>query len=45
LQDYAVRTNEVVFVVQEGSSYSLGDCKRAADGNLSDCKLHEVEFE
>lgn len=45
LQDYAVRTNEVVFVVQEGSSYSLGDCKRAPDGNLSDCKLHEVEFE
>jgi hypothetical protein len=40
-----VRTNEVVFVVQEGSSYSLGDCKRAADGTLSDCKLHEVEFE
>ncbi len=45
LQDYAVRTDEVVFVVQEGSSYSLGDCKRAPDGNLSDCKLHEVEFE
>lgn len=45
LQDYSVRTNEVVFVVQEGSSYSLGDCKRAADGTLSDCKLHEVEFE
>jgi hypothetical protein len=45
LQDYAVRTNEVVFVVQEGSSYSLGDCKRATDGTLSDCKLHEVEFE
>jgi hypothetical protein len=45
LQDYAVRTNEVVFVVQEGSSYSLGDCKRAADGTLSECKLHEVEFE
>jgi len=45
LQDYAIRTNEVVFVVQEGSSYTLGDCKRGADGNLSDCKLHEVEFE
>ena len=45
LQDYAVRTNDVVFVVQEGSSYTLGDCKRAADGTLSDCKLHEVEFE
>lgn len=45
MQDYAVRTNEVVFVVQEGSSYTLGDCKRAADGTLSDCKLQEVEFE
>jgi hypothetical protein len=45
LQDYAVRTNDVVFVVQEGSSYTLGDCKRAADGTLTDCKLHEVEFE
>jgi hypothetical protein len=45
LQDYAVRTNEVVFVVQEGSAYSLGDCKRAADGTLSDCKLHEVDFQ
>jgi hypothetical protein len=45
LQDYSVRTNEVVFIVQEGKSYSLGDCKRAPDGNLSDCKLHEVEFE
>jgi hypothetical protein len=44
LQDYAVRTNDVVFVVQEGSAYTLGDCKRAADGTLSDCKLHEVEF-
>lgn len=45
LQDYAVRTNDVVFVVQEGSAYTLGDCKRAADGTLSDCKLHEVEFQ
>jgi len=45
LQDYAVRTNDVVFVVQEGSAYTLGDCKRAADGNLSDCKLHDVEFQ
>lgn len=45
LQDYAIRTNDVVFVVQEGSAYTLGDCKRAADGNLSDCKLHEVDFQ
>lgn len=45
LQDYAIRTNDVVFVVQEGSAYTLGDCKRAPDGNLSDCKLHEVEFQ
>ena len=45
LQDYAIRTNDVVFVVQEGSSYTLGDCKRAPDGNLSDCKLHDVEFQ
>lgn len=45
LQDYAVRTNDVVFVVQEGKSYTLGDCKRGADGTLTDCKLHEVEFQ
>ncbi len=45
LQDYAIRTNDVVFVVQEGSAYTLGDCKRAPDGNLSDCKLHEVDFQ
>jgi hypothetical protein len=45
MQDYTVRSSEVVFVVQEGSSYTLGDCKRAADGTLSDCKLHEVEFQ
>jgi hypothetical protein len=45
LQDYTIRTNEVTFVVQQGKSYTLGDCKRAADGNLSDCKLHDVEFE
>lgn len=45
LQDYAIRTNDVVFVVQEGSAYTLGDCKRAADGTLSDCKLHEVDFQ
>lgn len=45
LQDYAIRTNEVVFVVQEGKDYTLGDCKRAADGTLSDCKLHEVDFQ
>lgn len=45
LQNYAIRTNDVVFVVQEGSAYTLGDCKRAPDGNLSDCKLHEVDFQ
>jgi hypothetical protein len=45
LQDYAIRTNDVVFVVQEGKDYTLGDCKRAADGTLSDCKLHEVDFQ
>jgi hypothetical protein len=45
MQDYTVRTNEVVFVVQEGSSYTLGDCTRAADGTLTDCKLHEVDFQ
>ena len=45
MQDYTVRTNEVTFVVQEGSSYTLGDCTRAADGTLTDCKLHEVDFQ
>jgi hypothetical protein len=45
LQNYAIRTNEVVLVVQEGSAYTLGDCKRAPDGTLSDCKLREVDFQ
>lgn len=45
MQDYTVRANDVTFVVQEGSAYTLGDCKRAADGTLSDCKLHEVDFQ
>jgi hypothetical protein len=45
MQDYTVRTNDVTFVVQEGSAYTLGDCKRASDGTLSDCKLHEVDFQ
>jgi len=45
IQDYAVRDAELVFVVQEGTSYTLGDCQRAADGTLTNCQLREVEFE
>lgn len=45
IQDYTVRNDQVVFAVQEGTSYSFGDCKRAADGTLSGCDLRPVEFE
>jgi hypothetical protein len=44
ITEYAPRKNELVFVVQKGSSYTLGDCKRAADGTLTDCKVYEMEF-
>jgi hypothetical protein len=44
LQSYAVREGEVVFVVQEGTSYRLGDCKRAPDGQLSGCRTYDVVF-
>lgn len=45
IKDYTVREHDVVFAVQEGSGYALGDCKRAPDGKLSECKLYEVEFD
>jgi hypothetical protein len=45
VQDYAVRNGEVVFAVQDGNSYQMGDCKRTSDGKLTDCKLYEVEFD
>ena len=45
IQAYTVRPGQMVFAVQEGTKYSLGECKRAPDGNLSGCELHQVEFE
>jgi hypothetical protein len=45
VQDYAVRNGELVFAVQDGTSYQIGDCKRASDGKLTDCKLYDVEFD
>jgi hypothetical protein len=44
VQDYTVRQSELFFVVQHGKRYDLGECKRAPDGQLSDCKVHQVEF-
>jgi hypothetical protein len=45
IQNYAPRAGEVVFVVQEGASYQLGDCKRSETGQLSDCKTYNVVFQ
>jgi hypothetical protein len=45
IQDYSVRKNDLVFAVQQGSSYQLGDCRRAENGDLSQCRVYEVEFE
>lgn len=44
IRHYDVRDSDLFFVVSEGRSYRLGDCKRAADGKLTDCKQYEVEF-
>lgn len=45
IQDYAVRDDTVVFAVQQGNSYTLGECRRAPDGKLSGCQLYDVEFD
>ncbi len=45
IQRYSVREHEVVFVQSQGNSYSLGDCKRDADGKLSDCKAYPTDFQ
>lgn len=45
IQDYAVRKSEVVFVVDQGTSYTLGDCQRAPSGKLTACRTDEVEFQ
>ncbi len=44
IQDYEVRQADLVFAVQEGTSYQLGDCQRAQNGQLSNCQVYEVEF-
>jgi hypothetical protein len=44
IQSYAIRQGEVVFVVQDGTSYQLGDCKRGPDGQLSGCRTYDVVF-
>lgn len=56
IQDYAVKTpgaqrcvsqepGKLVFAVQEGTAYGLGECDRAPTGELTNCKTYEVEFE
>lgn len=44
ISQYAVRDHELVFVQVKGTSWSLGDCKRASDGSLSDCKSYPVVY-
>ncbi len=44
ITEYAVRDHELVFVQVKGTSWSLGDCKRAPDGSLSDCKTYPVVY-
>lgn len=45
IQHQTLRHGELVFVVQDGASYQLGDCKRGDTGELTDCRLYEVQFE
>lgn len=56
IQDYSIRQpgaerclNErpgrFVFAVQEGTAYQLGECDRKATGELTNCKMYEVEFD
>ena len=45
IKNYVVRKHDVLFVVQQGTSFEMGDCRRAPDGKLSDCRVREVEFD
>ncbi|HMJ15008.1 MAG TPA: hypothetical protein VK524_26525 [Polyangiaceae bacterium] len=45
IQDYDLRPGQLVFAVQKGNSYRLGDCRRSSDGELSGCQVRKVHFE